>query len=283
MKTLLRLPLRTLLLTGATLLFALGTNLLPAQGPAPAPAAETPAPAQSAHAVHKSDKSLLDLYKEGGPVMHLIALCSVLGISIGLYCFIAQSRSKLMPPALVERLRSLMAQRDVAGVLDACRSQPGALSRGMTSALAKLNVNRADLGKTSMENAIADECFREETKLMVTVNYLNTVAVMAPMIGLLGTVSGMITSFGALTAGKAEATELAGGIGEALVATAGGLLLAIPAMFAYFHFRGQVQTGMADVHKTLNELVDVLTAEDTTPQESPAYPGHTHAHVPALA
>jgi biopolymer transport protein ExbB len=233
--------------------------------------------------VHKSDKSLLDLYKEGGPVMHLIALCSVLGISIGLYCFIAQSRSKLMPPALVERLRSLMAQRDVAGVLDACRSQPGALSRGMTSALAKLNVNRADLGKTSMENAIADECFREETKLMVTVNYLNTVAVMAPMIGLLGTVSGMITSFGALTAGKAEATELAGGIGEALVATAGGLLLSIPAMFAYFHFRGQVQTGMADVHKTLNELVDVLTAEDTTPQEAPAYPGHTHAHVPALA
>jgi biopolymer transport protein ExbB len=109
---------------------------------------------------------------------------------------------------------------------------------------------------------VADHCFREETKMMVVVNYLNTFAVMAPMIGLLGTTSGMITSFGALTAGKAEASELAGGIGEALVATAGGLFLAIPAMFLYFHFRGQAQTGMAEVHKTLGEMIDILTAEE---------------------
>jgi biopolymer transport protein ExbB len=103
---------------------------------------------------------------------------------------------------------------------------------------------------------------------MVIVNYLNTFAVMAPMIGLLGTTSGMITSFGALTAGKAEASELAGGIGEALVATAGGLFLAIPAMFLYFHFRGQAQTGMAEVHKTLNDLIDTITEEPAA--EEPA-------------
>ena len=71
----------------------------------------------------------------------------------------------------------------------------------------------------------------------------------------------MITSFGALTAGKAEATDLAKGIGEALIATGGGLLLAIPSMFLYFFFRGQVSTNMADVHKTLSQMLDLFTGE----------------------
>ena len=115
--------------------------------------------------------------------------------------------------------------------------------------------------KGAMENTIAEECFREETKMMVIVNYLNTFAVLAPMIGLLGTVAGMITSFSALTAGKAEATDLAKGIGEALIATGGGLLLAIPAMFLYFFFRGMVSTNMADVHKTLSHMLDLFTGE----------------------
>ena len=97
--------------------------------------------------------------------------------------------------------------------------------------------------------------------MMVVVNYLNTFAVLAPMIGLLGTVAGMITSFSALTAGKAEASDLAKGIGEALIATGGGLLLAIPAMFMYFFFRGMVTSNMADVHKALSHMLDLFTGE----------------------
>ena len=97
--------------------------------------------------------------------------------------------------------------------------------------------------------------------MMVVVNHLNTFAVLAPMIGLLGTTSGMIASFGALTAGRAEAGDLAGGIGEALVATFGGLLLAIPAMFLYFLFRGRVQALAVDLHKTVQTLLDLFTGE----------------------
>ena len=84
------------------------------------------------------------------------------------------------------------------------------------------------------------------------------------MIGLLGTVSGMITSFSALTAGKAEATDLAKGIGEALIATGGGLLLAIPAMFLYFFFRGMVSANMTDVHQKLSHMLDLFTGEAVT-------------------
>ncbi|MGB7837915.1 MAG: MotA/TolQ/ExbB proton channel family protein, partial [Terrimicrobiaceae bacterium] len=129
------------------------------------------------------------------------------------------------------------------------------------SALMKANYERDMFNKTAMENSVADDCFRSETKMMVVVNYLNTFAVLAPMIGLLGTVSGMITSFSALTAGKAEATDLAKGIGEALIATGGGLLLAIPSMFLYFFFRGLVSANMADAHKALSHILDLFTGE----------------------
>jgi biopolymer transport protein ExbB len=210
---------------------------------------------------HNKDKSLLDIYRSGSPVMHLIALCSVGMIALSAYCGLSYRKSKLMPEQLVNSLNQLMSQRDVPGAFQLCQQHRGVLTNALMSALVKANFERDMYNKTAMENAVADECFREETKMMVVINYLNTLAVMAPMIGLLGTVIGMISSFSALTAGRTEAMELAGGIGEALTATAGGLLLAIPSMFLYFYFRGMAQAQMADMHKTLSNMLDMFTGE----------------------
>lgn len=219
-----------------------------------------------------SDKSLMDLYKEGGPVMHIIALCSVAVTSIGAYCAFLFRRKKLMPPALISSLNSFMAQRDLQSAYNLCHSSPCLMTEILSGALTKANFERDMFNKSSMENHISDECFRNETKMMVIVNYMNTFAVLAPMIGLLGTTAGMITSFSALTAGKAEASDLAKGIGEALIATAGGLLLAIPSMFLYFFFRGLITTNMADLHKTLSHMLDLFTGEahDGAPVTPPA-------------
>lgn len=219
-----------------------------------------------------TSKSLLDLYKEGGPIMHFILLCSIATLSLGAYCGVMIRRKKMMPPDVVGQLDNLMSQRDVAGAYQVCKANPGSLCNALASALVKANFSRDMYNKTAMENAVADECFREETKLMVVVNYLNTFAVLAPMIGLLGTVSGMISSFTALTAGKAEASDLAKGIGEALVATGGGLALAIPSMFLYFYFRGTLQATMTDVHKKLADMLDLFTGE-VTPQSIEAVTG----------
>jgi biopolymer transport protein ExbB len=208
-----------------------------------------------------SDKSLLDLYRDGGPIMHLIALCSVAVVALGSYCTIMFRKGKLMPAKVVLRLNKLIGQRDLPAAYQICQDHPGPLTSALAAALTKANFERDMFNKSAMENSIADDCFREETKMMVVVNYLNTFAVLAPMIGLLGTVAGMITSFSALTAGKAEATDLAKGIGEALIATGGGLLLAIPAMFLYFFFRGMLTTNMADVHKVLSHMLDLFTGE----------------------
>jgi len=219
-----------------------------------------------------SDKSLLDLYKEGGPVMHIIALCSVAVTAIGGYCALMFRKKKLMPPALVSSLDGYMAQRDLQSAYNACNSSQCLMTEILAGALTKANFERDMFNKGSMENHISDECFRNETKMMVIVNYMNTFAVLAPMIGLLGTTAGMITSFSALTAGKAEATDLAKGIGEALIATAGGLLLAIPSMFMYFFFRGLITTNMADLHKALSHMLDLFTGEAHGAQTSEAAP-----------
>ncbi|CAN5431718.1 hypothetical protein BH09VER1_BH09VER1_30670 [soil metagenome] len=229
----------------------------------------------SAHAAGvETNKSLLDLYRSGGPIMHLIALCSVAVMALGTYCAIMYRKSKLMPDALVSHLNNLMTQRELATAYQYGEANPGPLTNALNAALTKANYERDMYNKTAMENAIAEECFRSETKMMVIVNYLNTFAVLAPMIGLLGTVSGMITSFSALVAGKAEATDLAKGIGEALVATGGGLFLAIPSMFLYFFFRGMVSTNMADVHKALSHMLDLFTGEahGTPPTNQPSHP-----------
>jgi len=229
-----------------------------------------------------TNKSLLDLYRDGGPIMHLIALCSVSVMALGTYCAVMFRKGKLMPPNVVAHLNTLMSQRDLQGAYDFCGANPCLLAHILAGALTKANFERDMFNKTAMENAIADDCFRGETKMMVVVNYLNTFAVLAPMIGLLGTVAGMITSFSALTAGKAEATDLAKGIGEALIATGGGLLLAIPSMFLYFFFRGMLTTNMADVHKALSHILDLFTGEahGTPPSARQAYAAPT---VPATA
>jgi biopolymer transport protein ExbB len=231
-----------------------------------------PLHAQAAGA--ESSKSLLDLYREGGPIMHLIALCSIATLAIAAYCGVTYRKPKMMPPKVVGDLNALMTERELSTAYGYCEANPGPLTNALSSALTKANYERDMYNKGAMENSVSDDCFREETKMMVVVNYLNTLAVLAPMIGLLGTVSGMISSFSALTAGKAEATDLAKGIGEALIATGGGLLLAIPSMFLYFFFRGMVSSNMADVHKALSHMLDLFTGEahGNPPTTNPAAP-----------
>ena len=194
-------------------------------------------------------------------MMHLIALCSIAAMALSVFCYVTYRKTRMLPPGVVEKLNALLSHKNLEEAYRCCQNHPGPLTMALSSALTKANYERDMYNKTAMENAIADECFRAETKMMSTVNYLNTLAVLAPMIGLLGTVSGMISSFSALTAGKAEASDLAKGIGEALVATGGGLLLAIPSMFLYFAFRGLIASNMADVHATLSHMLDRFTGE----------------------
>ena len=232
------------------------------QAQTPAPAAATPAAAAGAPGgkmVHS--KSLLDMYHDGGWVMHLIAACSVGTIAVMVFCILQINRGKFMPTQVVNSLNRQMAERDLNAAFHLCRETPTPLTRALGAALIKANPERDQYNKAAMEQAAADTLYHEETRYMLWVNMLNAFATIAPMVGLLGTVSGMISSFGVLAAGRSEASDFAGGIGEAMVGTAGGLLVAIPAMFGYFLFRNMLQGCMADVQKAISNMLDLFTGE----------------------
>ena len=115
-----------------------------------------------------------------------------------------------------------------------------------------------EMGYGSDEEEALDE---EEHRQMVWVNYLNIFATLAPMIGLLGTVWGMIEAFDKLATTSGDAKQLAGGIKIAMVTTAGGLMVGIPAMFFYFFFRDKLQGVMTTVQKRASFAIDILSGE----------------------
>lgn len=218
-------------------------------------AEEAPAPTAAEAPVKHRSKTLIDLYHEGGWVMHMIALTSIATVSTLSFCLIAINRKKVAPPALMAALNEALQTQDVPKAIQLCQSTPSVLSTVIRESLEKAGTGVAEYTKADLEAAAGESIFHEETRLMLWVNMLNAFAAVAPMIGLLGTVSGMIQSFEKLSQGAAKASDFAGGIGEAMVGTAGGLLVAIPAMFAYFYFKNRLQALMSEVARVASNLI----------------------------
>lgn len=207
------------------------------------------------------DVSALDFYKQGGGLMHVLLGCSIITIAVVVYCFVQISTKRMAPPGLVNQVNAAMASRDVMSAYSACQAHPSSYARVMSSALLKVNFDRDLANKASMMDAAAEALDEEEHRQMVWVNYLNISATLSPMIGLLGTVWGMIESFDALSTQSGDAKGLAAGIKVAMITTVAGLVVGIPAMFFYFFFRDKLLGVMATVQKNVSFAIDILSGE----------------------
>jgi biopolymer transport protein ExbB len=203
----------------------------------------------------------MDLFHSGGPLMYPLLLCSIGTLAVAVYCFLQITPGKMLPKSQVEAIGHYMQNRDAGNAYALCQSQPSVFGHTMSAALLKVNFDRDLANKTSMEQAAAETLANEETKLMQWVNYLNVFATIGPMLGLLGTVTGMITSFDQLAAGRSEPSDLAGGIGEAMTTTATGLIVGIPAMFFYFYFRNKLTLTISNIQKRITFMIDLLSGE----------------------
>ena len=235
------------------LLLVLTAVMATAQEAAPSPAVPPP-PAVI-------EKSLLDLFLAGGALMWPILLCSFGTIAVGVYCFIQINQKKMMPKAQEAAVSQYMQHRDPNAAYQLCQSSPNVFANTMCAALLKVNFDRDLANKASMEQAAGETLMQEEQRLMIWINYLNIFATIGPMLGLLGTVTGMIASFDQLAAGRSEPSDLAGGIGEAMITTAGGLFVGIPAMFLFFYFRNLLQVAIGNIQKSVTFMIDVLSGE----------------------
>lgn len=226
-------------------------------GPSLLSAQDTPPPAPQV----VDSTSLLDLYHQGGWTMHILLAFSVGTVAVAVYCLMNIASKKMTPKSMVDSLTHSMQKKDVGTAYQFCLANPCSLTRVLSSAMLKVNFDRDQANKVSMEEAAGEALDSEETRYTMWVNYLNVFATIAPMIGLYGTVSGMITAFNQLKAGQSEPADLAGGIGEAMITTAGGLIVGIPAMFFFFFFRNKLMGIIAEVQRNASFLIGVLSGE----------------------
>jgi biopolymer transport protein ExbB len=189
-------------------------------------------------------KSLWDKIVLGGWVMFPLALCSI-GMVWLITDGIMRTRNvKLVPPMEIEKLRNAFRAGDYVGAYQICQDTPCAINNVVRAGL----ITMGD-GKDATEEAMLAEISKEQARGSVRLSYLSVIGVCTPMIGLIGTVTGMISAFEALGAGNVSqnADRLAEAIGEVLVATASGLFIAVPAFMAYYFLRNRLQNAMQEV------------------------------------
>lgn len=202
------------------------------------------------HVLSSEEKTLLDIFIEGGWVMYPILLCSVAMIWFIVDGFLRSSPSKLYPSAHIHQLRELFKRGDYPAAHTFARSSPSAFNNVIRTGLTFVSE-----GKSVTEESILSEINRLQADLMGRASYLSVIGVCTPMIGLTGTVTGMMKAFDKLgTTGVGDPSQLAGAIGEVLVATASGLFIAIPAFICYYLLRNRIQKGVHDIHELTSSL-----------------------------
>lgn len=209
-------------------------------------------------AASSSGISLFDLVSQGGWAMYPLGFLMLAMFYLVFHCHAQTAGRRFTPPnttAVIDRLR----RRDVPGAIENAASSATVLGRLMAVALSKARLGRVDANREGMEAAFVEAAEGEENTVSQWINYLNVIATVAPMVGLLGTVSGMIGAFQKIgQGGMGKPDELAGNIGEALITTATGLVIGIPAMIAYFYFRNRLTSRMIEVGQTGGVLLDHL-------------------------
>jgi len=197
---------------------------------------------------------MIDVLVAGGWVMPLIVACSVVALSISIERYLALDRSKVAPPHLLATVWRDLKQ----GELNAQKLAQLRINLPLGAILAAGIANRGQ-GRDVMKESISEAASHVVHDLEKYLNSLGTVAAIAPLLGLLGTVVGMIDVFTQITTvGTGNANALAGGISEALLTTAAGLIVAIPALVMHRYFTGLIDTIVVDLEREAIKLVDAI-------------------------
>src|SRR6185437_5922009 len=197
-----------------------------------------------------------EIVRAGGPFMWPIVLCSVAAAAIILERLWTLQEKRVLPRDLTNRLWQLVAANQVNDKVIAALEQNSPLGRVLAAGLANRHRSR-EIMMERLEDAGRHVVHDLERFL----NMLGTIASISPLLGLLGTVVGIIKAFDALQAGAAgDPRMLSGGIAEALFATAAGLCVAVPALIAYRYLRGRVEGFVIEMEKVAIKLADALEA-----------------------
>jgi biopolymer transport protein ExbB len=204
----------------------------------------------------EESKSLWDMYKTGGWAMYPLTAFSMGMVGLIIYNFLAIRPKTFLRPDLQEQVRDSLSRLDVAGAIEVCSANNSAVTNIVGAGLNRVT---EELDPEAIEKAMEEASGSELSAPFVLINYLNVIATLAPMVGLLGTVSGMVKAFNVIaTQGTGDPKLLAGNISEALITTASGMLVGIPAMFFYFFFKNKYGSIVSKVSQNVGDLFFVF-------------------------
>lgn len=205
---------------------------------------------------------LISMFLKGGFLMWPILLLSVLGLTIVIERVIILRKAKMNAPKFMMNIRNSLRKKDIEGAINLCMTENTPASN-----IIRKGLNKYKFGHERVKEAIEDAGRQEIVKLERGLTILATISGAAPLLGFLGTVTGMISAFYRLQElkGSASPSDLAGGIWEALITTAFGLAVGIPALVFYNYFVSSVNKLVSEMESISTDVVD--TIEDVTYQE----------------
>ena len=198
-----------------------------------------------------------DLLWSGGILMIPLFVCSVLSLAIIIERIVALREKQIVRFDVIRSLRELLVQKKVPEAIILCEKNPSSIGRIV------IEVLRANLKKRTILKEIAENAGRQEVPVLEkNLQTLGTIAAIAPLLGLTGTVFGMIKVFTVISEkGIAHPSQLAGGISEALVTTATGLVVGIPALVFFNYFSGRIDKFLLKIENQVTQLIEVIIEE----------------------
>jgi biopolymer transport protein ExbB len=198
---------------------------------------------------------LINLAVKGGPFMYPILFCSIVALAIFLERMWILRRKLVIPKDFIFNVEELIKRNKIADAIFLCQGNSSSIARIFLAGL-----KNAGRGMWLVKEAIEDKGRREGVILERNIGVLLTIANLSPLLGLLGTVSGMIKTFNAISVYgvSSSSAPLAGGIAEALITTAAGLLVAIPTLVAYRFLIDKAQILVFEMEESSIRLVDTM-------------------------
>ncbi len=212
--------------------------------------------AEAAGTVEKT--TLMSLILEGGWAMIPLGLMSVAMIYFIVQNGLALREKVLLRPDLMPEFINMMKDKKVVEAHALCKENETLFTYVFGAGLERCSTKR-EINYDKVKEAIEEASTEEVTAYMKPIDYLSIIGATAPMLGLLGTVSGMIKAFQTIgQVGMGKPQDLAGNIGEALITTATGLIIAIPAMLCYYYFRNSFIKSTASMGRSIGALLDTM-------------------------
>ena len=213
--------------------------------------------AQEGAALTSENATLWSLIKTGGVTMIPLGILSFLMVTFIIQNFFSLREKTLLHKEMLPELLEMMLNKKVREALIYCRKNPSMFTNTFAAGLERCM--KGDVNFSKVQDAVEEASVEQTTQLMKPIDYLSIIGATSPMLGLLGTVMGMIKAFQTMgSQGMGKPEVLAGNIGEALITTATGLIIAIPAMAFYFYFKKRFDKTLATLGRNLGSLFDAL-------------------------